>query len=109
MARTDDLSKPIAQDFFMEAIEEGLSLLGKSGKQAVFFYLEKGHNLNRNKIASEPQYFSEALDKIFGLGAVFLKTIILKGYYEKIGLTPPEKIENLDFAECIQNAIDSMP
>jgi hypothetical protein len=109
LARTDDLSKPIAEDFFMEAVEEGLSLLGKSGKQAVFFYLEKGYNVDKNQIASKPQCFSDALDKIFGLGAIFLKNIILKGYYEKIGLTPPDKLENVNFAECIINSIDSMP
>jgi hypothetical protein len=109
LAGIDDNAQPIAEEFFMEAVEEGLSLLGKSGKEAVFFYLEKGYNVKKNQIASKPKHFSDALDNIFGLGAIFLKTIILRGYYEKIGLTPPDKLENIDFAECVINSMGGMP
>ena len=60
----------------MEAIDEGLSALGESSKQAIYFHLEKGFNVKREEIPVKIEVFAVAIEKIFGLGANFLEILI---------------------------------
>ena len=74
-----------------EAIDEGLSLLGDSGKKAIYFYLDKQYDIKQHEMGARVEDFSVALEKIFGLGAVFLQTLILKRLYLKMGREYEEK------------------
>jgi hypothetical protein len=71
------------EESFLKAIDEGLSSLGDSGKQAVYFYLEEKFGLNKQEICNRPNDFADALERIFGLGANFLKLLILKQLRER--------------------------
>lgn len=60
----------------MKAIDEGLSALGESSKQAIYFHLEKGFNVKKEEIPDKVEVFAIAIEKIFGLGANFLEILI---------------------------------
>lgn len=80
------MSKSRFDKLLLEAVDEGLSSLGESSKQAIYFHLAKGFNVKRNAIPFEIVAFAEAIEKIFGLGANFLEVLIMKRLHEKIGV-----------------------
>ena len=94
-------SKFSFESSFSEAVDEGLLLLGESGKKAVFFYLEKNFHITKNEITIKLRAFSEAIESLFGAGAVYIKATILKCFYKKIGIPPPEKPESENFVESV--------
>lgn len=71
----------------LEAIDEGLSSIGESSKQAIYFHLEKSFNVKKHEIPYKIEDFARAIEKIFGLGADFLEILIMKNPYEKVGRT----------------------
>ncbi len=73
------------EKILLEAVDEGLSSLGESPKQAVYFHLEKGFKIRKHEIPYRINDFAHSLDKIFGQGADFLEILIMKRLHEKIG------------------------
>lgn len=73
------------EKLLLEAVDEGLSSLGESSKQAIYFHLEKGFNIKKQEIPFKIEAFASAIEKIFGLGANFLEILIMKRLYEKLG------------------------
>lgn len=71
--------------FLLEAVDEGLSLVGKSAQHAVYFHLEMNFNITRHDIPHRVEEFANALEKMFGLGAKIIEIQIMKKLYEKIG------------------------
>ena len=69
----------------LEAADEGLSSLGESAKQAIYFHLEKRFNVKKQKIPFKIEAFVDGIENIFGVGANFLEILIIKRLYEKIG------------------------
>jgi len=92
----------------LEAVEEGLSSLGDSPKQAIFFHLETSFEISKDNIPANTIEFSKALEKIFGPGAVYLEKLIAKRLYEKLGLEFQEA-ENWNFLEHIDDARERLP
>jgi hypothetical protein len=86
----------------LEAVEEGLSSLGDSPKQAIFFHLETSFKISKDNIPANFTEFAEALERIFGPGAFCLEKLIVERLYEKLNLKL-EGVENCDFLECISN------
>jgi len=91
------------EKLLIEAIDEGLSLLGESAKQAVYFHLEKIFNMNRKEIPQRIEEFTDAIEKIFGAGAKILEIQIMKSLYRKVGCTFKHhpKNNNITFTEYI--------
>ena len=91
------------EEILLEAIDEGLSLLGESPKQALYFHLEETFNMNRQDIPYKIEEFTNAIEKIFGAGAKILKIQIMKCIFKKIGYSfkhyPKQK--SLTFKEYI--------
>jgi len=91
------------EEVLLEAIDEGLSLLGESPKHAVYFHLEKTFKMNRLDIPYRIEEFTDAVEKIFGSGAKILEIQIMKCLFKKVGYTfkhyPKQK--NLTFTEYI--------
>jgi hypothetical protein len=87
----------------LEAIDEGLSLLGESSKQAVYFHLEKIFKMNRQNIPYRIEEFTDAIEKIFGNGAKILEIQIMKCLFKKVGykLKHYPKRKNIMFTEYI--------
>lgn len=89
------------ETFITEAVDAGLSLLGESGKKAIYYYLEKDYDIKKSNMASKVPDFSNALDKTFGMGSKFLKVIIMKEFYGKMGVSAPEQLEGSKFVEVL--------
>jgi hypothetical protein len=91
------------EEVLLEAIDEGLSLLGESSKQAVYFHLEKAFKMNRLDIPYRIEDFTDAIEKLFGAGAKILEIHIMKCLFKKVGYNfkhyPKQK--NLTFTEYI--------
>lgn len=79
------MSKRDFEKLLLDAVDEGLSSLGESSKQAIYFHLKKSFNIKKKEIPYKTETFAEAIEKIFGLGANFLEVLIMKRLYEKIG------------------------
>lgn len=92
----------------LSAVEESLSSLGDSSKQAIFFHLESSFKLKRENIPSSLKEFTDALDGIFGPGAPYLEKLITKRLHEKLGLSFEDK-DGRNLIECVNNARKHMP
>lgn len=68
----------------LEVIDEALSSLGDSVKQAIYFHLENKFKIARDEIPQRVEDFAAGIEKIFGFGARFLEILIMKKLYEKI-------------------------
>jgi hypothetical protein len=71
----------------LSAVDESLSSLGDSSKQAIFFHLETAFKIKKENIPSDLTEFSKALEGIFGPGASYLEKLIVKNLYEKLHLS----------------------
>lgn len=96
------------REILLAAIEESLSSLGDSPKQAILFHLEDSFRIKKEHIPENTTEFAKALERIFGPGASYLKKLIVKRLHEKLGLKI-ENIESHDFLECVINAEKQLP
>jgi hypothetical protein len=95
----------------LAAIDEALSSLGESVKTSIYFHLEETFNIKRWEIPLRINDFSNALEKIFGIGARHLEILFMKNLYAKVGVTcewPAYKwpvckwiIPDVTFQECV--------
>jgi len=74
------------EKFLVEAIDESLSSLGESPKQAILFHLENTFNIKKQEISNNIAGFADALKKTFELGACLLETLIINKLCEKTPL-----------------------
>ncbi len=97
-----ELTKEKFDRLLLEAIDEGLSSIGESSKQAIYNHLKIGFNIERQEIPKKLPLFKDALEKILGVGASFLEIIIMKHLHEKVGQTVQlQAPENFTFTEYI--------
>jgi hypothetical protein len=102
------LSKRSFEKLLLEAVDEGLSSLGDSAKQAIYFHLEKTFKINKRNIPSKIEEFAIAIEKIFGFGAKPLEILIMQRLYEKVGgVVEYPKHKDLVFAEYVAAARQS--
>ena len=95
------LSNSSFEKFLLEVIEEGLSSLGDSSKQALYFHLEKTFNIKREDIPYKVEEFADALEKIFGAGAKVLQIMIMKQLYKEVRGVIKYDQKDLVFAEYV--------
>jgi hypothetical protein len=90
------------EKLLLSAVDQALSSLGESSKHAIYFYLDKNFNIEKQEIPSKIESFKEALEDVFGVGASFLEVLIMKRLYETIGGNFQWKeSEEFTFAEYI--------
>jgi hypothetical protein len=87
----------------LAAIEEGLSSLGDSPREAIFYHLEASFQLKKESIPLNLTEFKQALERIFGPGAPYLEKSITKCLYQRLGLDFDEP-ERLDLVVCVDDA-----
>jgi hypothetical protein len=102
------LSQNSFSKILLAAVEESLSSLGNSPKQAILFHLEDSFNIKKEHIPENITEFAKALEKIFGPGATYLEKLIVKRLYEKLGLEP-EDVESRGFLECVDQVKKRLP
>ena len=76
----------VFDDILLEAIDDALVSLGESVKTAVYFYLETSFNIERKEIPERIADFSDALERIFSLGARHLEVLFMRSLHSKIKL-----------------------
>lgn len=91
----------------LEAVDEALSTLGEGIKKSVYFHLEETYRINRLEIPGKIAEFSDALEKMFGLGSRYIEILVMKKFYPKIQITcdwptPDFVIPDLSFKEYIE-------
>ncbi len=70
----------------MKALDDALAVFDESVRQAIYFYLEKDHQLKREEIPLKPDKFDQAISKMFGSkGARTIELLGLKRLYEALG------------------------
>lgn len=94
-------------EIFIEAVDEGLKVLGESGKQMIFFYLEKGFSVKKHEIPEKPEAFAQGLEKIFKAGALVIEKLIVENLYSKLGLEYENK-PNFSFEEYVKKAKETI-
>lgn len=87
----------------LEAVDEGLLILGESGRQAIYFHLQNLYSLKKEDIPNNLKVFADGLRKIFGQGAEVIEKRTIKTLYNKLGINYEEK-RKLDFLDYVENA-----
>ncbi|MGB9676468.1 MAG: hypothetical protein ACPL0C_04700 [Candidatus Bathyarchaeales archaeon] len=87
----------------VEAVDEGLLMLGESGREVVYFHLRHYYGFTKDDVPSNPQILVRCLEKIFGVGARAVERDIIKSLYRKLKLEYVEK-EAFDFMEYLNEA-----
>jgi hypothetical protein len=97
----------LPQDHFakvlLAAIDEGLSSLGDSPRQAILYHLEASFQLKKNDIPKNLTGFKQALERIFGAGAPYIEKIIAQSFYAKLGLDFQE-VQDTDLVLSVSDA-----
>ncbi|MBS7616913.1 hypothetical protein KEJ45_06930 [Candidatus Bathyarchaeota archaeon] len=88
---------------FLEAVDEGLSMLGESGRDVVYLRLQTTYAIKREDIISNLEIFAQCLRKIFGSGAEVIEKAIIKSLYGKLGMKFVEK-KGYGFLEYLNEA-----
>jgi len=77
-------------ELVLEAVDEGLSILGdESVKRAFYYHLEKRAKIKRNEIPRKLMGFHEALTNLFFDGSVILEKRISRHLFGRIGMELP--------------------
>jgi len=87
----------------LEAVDEGLLILGESARKSIYFHLQNTCSLMREDIPNKPEAFAEGLRRIFGAGAKAIEESIVKSLYSKLGIEY-KKRKNTGFVDCL-NAV----
>ena len=72
------------EEVLQDSIDEAFSSLGETVKASIYFHLEHKFLITRRDIPFRIGDFSDALERIFGLGARQLELLIMKNLYEKV-------------------------
>lgn len=89
----------------LEAIDEALSSLGDSVRQAIFFHLERSFCIRKDETPDRVGAFTQAIEAIFGAGADTLEMLIVRKLHEKIGeVSSPNESRAFSFAERVNAA-----
>ncbi|MEM2911466.1 MAG: hypothetical protein QXM52_00905 [Candidatus Bathyarchaeia archaeon] len=91
------------KEALMEAVDEGLLILGESGREVVYFHLQHSYGLKKENISENPEIFMDCLRKIFGLGAQVIEKAIIKILCYKLGIEFAEN-KNYPFARYLNYA-----
>lgn len=88
----------------LEAVEDGLSLLGDCSKQTLYNHLESNFKIGKQDIPDKIEQFSDAIEKIFGQSAKLLQIEIIKNLYKKVksDFEYPDKKSELVFIEYVK-------
>jgi len=95
------------EDFLQDSIDEAFSSLGEAVKTSIYFHLEHKFTITRQEIPWRIADFSDALERIFGLGAKHLELLIMKKLYEKVNCLyrwegPNWLVPDLTFKEYVE-------
>ncbi|MEM0313928.1 MAG: hypothetical protein QW056_02215 [Candidatus Bathyarchaeia archaeon] len=91
------------EEAFIEAVDEGLLMLGEAGREIIYFRLRHDYGLRREEIPRSPKIFMNCLRNLLGKGAEVIEKSIIKSLYGKLGIKFVEN-RNLGFLDYIEEA-----
>ncbi len=95
------------EELLLEAVDKGLSSLGETCKQSIYFHLEKNFKLNKQDIPFRIEDFTEAMENIFGVGSKVLEIRIMKNLFQNMGYPfpyfRPRAQKYLEFTKYIES------
>ena len=74
------------EKLLIEAVDEYLSCLGDSHKNAIYLHMHQQYGIRREEIPNQIKKFAEAIEESFGQGATLIEIGIIKTIYEKSGI-----------------------
>lgn len=86
----------------IDAVDEGLSILGESVKRSLYLYLERFYNIQKEEIPVKITDFVEALEEIFGLGSNLLLLQIMKSLHRRFRAQIKLCDSSLDFVKYVK-------
>jgi len=86
----------------LEAIDEGLSIMGEKLKGTVYYFVEKRYGLRKEDVPTDLKKFQDALYSIFGLGANVIGKHIISCLERKLELELPIEPEG-DFVTTLND------
>ncbi len=93
--------KPEFDTLLQSAVDNALTSLGESVKQAIYFHIEHRFNVPRESVSENLGDFQVGLEKIFGIGARFIEILIMKNLHSKIGLPLDVEGDELEFVQYV--------
>jgi len=95
------------EEILQEAIDEALSSLGESVRKSIYLHLEQQFLIPQEEIACRIGDFSDALERIFGIGARYIELLIMRNLFLKVSFSyrwdgPKWLVPNLTFKEYIE-------
>jgi hypothetical protein len=86
----------------IEAVEESFSSFNNLDKEAVYLHLENVFKVKKQEIPSKIEEFSDAVDRMFGVGAKLVEIRIIEALHSKTQefLFVPRK-GDVDFKEYV--------
>ena len=94
------MSEIINDEMVLNIIDKGLSVLGESPKQAIWYYLEKDFKINCHQLLENLDAVEKAFQMIFGLGYSFLESLFRQQLHEITG----EDLQGYtSFADCVRS------
>jgi len=94
------------EETLLRAVDYGLLALGETPKKAIYYYLKRKFQLEKENIPEEPEEFARALNSIFGPGAEIIEEFIVKDLYGRLELNFEEK-RDFEFASYVKQAQES--
>jgi hypothetical protein len=79
-----DSSKANFDSLLIEAVDSTFSMLGDSNKQALYFLLKNTFDVSREAMPHHIEAFVNALEKVFGQGALLLEAKIIETLQRKV-------------------------
>lgn len=96
------LSQPESfQEILLEAVDEGLMVLGESPRAAIYFHIEKYSSLKKDEVPQRLNDFSTATRKIFGMGEPVMEKLILKRLCQKLNVNY-ESVKGREFQVAVE-------
>jgi|YelNatPaOPRAMG01_1025707.scaffolds.fasta_scaffold09885_7 hypothetical protein len=89
-------------NLLLEALDDSLSALGASIKEALYFHLEKSFSVKKDTICEDPEKLSDGLAKIFGLGSKFIEKMIIDFIINRTGCKLSPDFQKQSFGESIK-------
>jgi hypothetical protein len=89
------------------AVDDALTTLGESVKQAIYFHIENRFKVPKNHVSENLESFQVGLERIFGVGARFIEILIMKNLHSKIGLALEIECDEFEFVRYINAAEES--
>ena len=90
------------KEALIEAVDEGLLMLGESGRDVVYFHLQHSYGPRKENIPDNPEIFTECLRKIFGLGAQVIEKSIVKALCRRLEIEYVE-VKNHTFTRYLND------